>query len=309
MDMAKQLIELLKEHGYEGRVVPIGHLGDLEEAIQARYAQGLLDRDLYQAYLAGLTFHPPESLPDARSLIVVTGPQPQFRITFTWGGKAVPVTVPPTYLYGEQTDARAGELLARLLQPAGYRVAPARLPEKFLAVGSGLAAYGKNNITYVPGLGSFHRPVVFFSDLPCPEDPWRGPAMLDRCQNCAACQRACPSGAIVADRFLIHAERCITFHNEKPPDVPFAAWLDPVWHNCLIGCLHCQRICPENRDVLGWVEEGACFSEEETALLLQGPPLDQLPAGTADKLRQSDLDGILDRFPRNLAVLLPRLSG
>jgi hypothetical protein len=46
------------------------------------------------------------------------------------------------------------------------------------------------------------------------------------------------------------------------------------------------------------------FSQEETALLLQGVTLDQLPPATAKKLEQSDMVELLDVFPRNLDVFL-----
>jgi epoxyqueuosine reductase len=227
--------------------------------------------------------------------------------------------IPPTY-FEQGTENRVREFLARVLEPAGYRVAEAVLPKKLLAVRSGLAAYGKNNISYVPGMGSFFGLIAVYSDLPAQEDNWREPQVMESCRNCSACLRHCPVGAIpstspldsardelragTSERFLLRAERCITFHNEKPSDVPFPAWMDPSWHNCLIGCLHCQRVCPQNREFLPWVEEGIEFSPEETALLLQGVALDQLPPATAKKLEQSDTIDLLDVFPRNLAVLL-----
>jgi epoxyqueuosine reductase len=68
--------------------------------------------------------------------------------------------------------------------------------------------------------------------------------------------------------------------------------------------LHCQRVCPENRDFLDWVEEGAGFSSEETALLVAGAPLDQLPVETVRKLEESDLVDLVDVLPRSLKVLL-----
>ena len=166
--------------------------------------------------------------------------------------------------------------------------------------------YGKNNICYVPQMGSFHRLVAFYTDLPCPEDTWQEVEMLEDCHDCLACLRGCPTGAISSDRFLLRAERCITFHNEKAGDIPFPAWLDPSWHSCLVGCLDCQRICPENKGFLEWIEEGAEFSQEETALILEGVPKDQLPAETATKWKQLDLDKDYDIFPRNLRVLLKR---
>jgi epoxyqueuosine reductase len=88
--------------------------------------------------------------------------------------------------------------------------------------------------------------------------------------------------------------------------LPFPEWLDPSWHNCLMGCLHCQRVCPENKNVVEWIEEGAEFSSEETALLLEGVPLCQLPAATVEKMEQTDLVSIMYALPRNLEVLLKR---
>ena len=317
--MSEELFSQLKERGYKGRVISIQHLGDLQEEIEGRYRQGLFDEEFYQEWLTGFAFSPPDSLPEARSMIVVAVPQPQTRVTFTWAcpersrrdGEPVQFIIPPTY-FEQKTGNRVRELLARVLKLAGYRVAEAVLPKKLLAVRSGLAAYGKNNISYVPGMGSFHGLVAVYSDFPAQEDQWREPQMMESCRNCSACLRHCPAGAIpsaslrtgTSERFLLYAERCITFHNEKPGDVPFPAWIDPSWHNCLIGCLHCQRVCPQNREFLHWVEERVEFSQKETALLLQGVALDQLPPATAKKLEQSDVVELLDVLPRNLAVFL-----
>jgi epoxyqueuosine reductase len=299
-----ELLDHLGEKGWRGRVVPAEHLRDLQEEIAERYRQGVFDEEFYQERLTGFKFGPPDDLPDACSLIVVAVPQSQIRFTFNWNGEAIMLVVPPTYLHWKKTDQQARDLVAEIVGAPGYRVAHGRLPEKLLAAHSGLGAYGRNNICYVKGLGSFHYPVALISDLPCPEDTWQETQMMERCQNCQACLRACPTGAITAERFLIHAERCLTFRNEKPGSVPFPEWLDPAWHNCLVGCMICQRACPENKEFLGWIEEGAEFSEEETALLLGKVPPDQLPAALMEKLVHWDLVDLLDVFPRNLGVLL-----
>jgi epoxyqueuosine reductase len=299
----EELFSQLTQRGYKGCIVSIQHLGDLQEEIEGRYRQGLFDEEFYQEWLTRFAFSPPDSLPEARSMIIVAIPQPQTQVTFTWHGEPVRLIIPPTY-FEQGTEDHVRELLAQVLEPAGYRVAEAVLPKKLLAVRSGLAAYGKNNISYVPGMGSFFGWVAVYSDLPAQEDNWRESQMMESCRNCSACLRHCPVGAITSERFLLRAERCIPFHNEKPGDVPFPAWMDPSWHNCLIGCLHCQRVCPQNKEFLDWVEERAEFSQEETALLLQGVALDQLPPATAKKLEQSDVVELLDVLPRNLGVLL-----
>lgn len=304
--IAQTLYSQLKEHGYEGRLVSIQYLHALQEEIETGYRRGLFDEEFYQERLTGFAFNPPDSLPDASSLIVVAVPQPQVRITFTWGGERVPLIVPPTYLHWRETDKQVEDLLAEVLGPQGYRVAQAALPKKLLAVHSGLGTYGRNNICYMDGMGSFHRLVAFYSDLSCQEDNWRELRMMESCQKCSACLRHCPTGAITAERFLLRAERCIAFRNEKPGDVPFPAWLDPSWDDCLVGCLHCQRVCPQNKDFLEWVEEGAEFSTEETALLLQGVALERLPIETVKKLQRCDLVDLLDVIPRNLGALFDR---
>lgn len=296
----------LEKRGLRGRVVSASRVGDLGAEIEGRHRDGSYDEAVYRTYLRHFSFDPPAEIAGASSLIIVASPQPAVRFTFLYKGERFRPVVPPTYFHG--TDEVAREVLAGALGPAGYRVVLAAVPKKLLAARASLAAYGKNNVAYVPGMGSFFRLAAFYSDLPPPAaDGWREPARLERCGECELCGRACPTGAIAADRFLLHAERCITFHNEQPPEVPFPAWLEPAWHDsCVVGCLRCQRACPVDENVRGWVEDAASFSEEETALLLEGVPLEDLPAETAEKLRRTGLAEYVEYLPRNLGVLVER---
>lgn len=307
-DTVKRLFLQLNERGYQGRIVPIHHLQGLREEIEERHRQGLLDDEFYQEWLSRFESKPPESLAGAGSLIIVAIPRPQICVDLHWNGSTHSVIIPPTYVGYEGTRQRIQEFLAGLLASAGFHIAPAKLPLKLLAVRSGLALYGRNNICYIPGMGSFFQLVAVYSDLPCTQDPWQEAHMIDRCQNCDACRRRCPTGAIPSDRFLLRAERCIVFHNERSGRYPFPAWLDPAWHNCLIGCMLCQRVCPQDHDVLGWVEKGEEFSPDETRLLLEGVQLDQLPRTTVYKLKRLDLADSVDALPRNLGVLLAQSS-
>jgi epoxyqueuosine reductase len=194
------------------------------------------------------------------------------------------------------------KFLTEILAPKGYRVVLAKLPLKLLAVRSGLGTYGRNNICYVPGMGSFLQLVAFYSDFGCEKDSWQKPQMMQRCRDCYKCRSSCPTGAISSDRFLLRVERCIVFHNEKKGDIPFPAWMDRSWHNCLVGCMRCQRVCPENKQFLRWIEESVDFSEEETALLLKVAPIERLSVATKRKLERLDLLEDADTLPRNLEV-------
>jgi epoxyqueuosine reductase len=306
---SEELLAQLKERGYRGRSVPIQHLHDLQEEIKGRHEQGLLDEEFYQERLAWFDFRPPNDLPEAASLIVVAVPSPQTLVIFTRNGEPRPLILPPTYVGYNKIQQLVQDLVASLLAPAGFHVARTALPLKLLAVHSGLGKYGRNNICYVPGMGSFHQLVAVYSDLPCEQDIWQEPQMMASCQNCHACLNHCPTGAIPSDRFLLRAERCLVFHNERPGSVAFPSWIAPSWHNCLIGCMACQRICPQDKDFIPWVEGHTEFSQEETELLLDKVPLAQLPSVTTQKLEQLDLLDSLDILPRNLSVFLQESKG
>lgn len=297
---------MIDKKKWKSRVVPIGHLSDLQEAIFVRYKQGLLDETLFQEQLSFFSFDPPSDLPDARSIIIVAVPTPQMRIVFHWQGRRVPVIAPPTYVsYTPRTENVLAELAVWFHQE-GYRVAKTQLPLKTLAVRSGLAYYGRNNLCYIPGMGSFLQLVGAYSDFPCNGDPWRESKVLDRCESCVACMRHCPTGAITKDRFLLHADRCLTYHNEAARDFP--SWIDPSWHHCLIGCMRCQTACPENRTLQEWFEDRTEFTEEETALFIQNTPHNQLPVKTITKMNSLEINEDYRLLCRNLSMIIGRES-
>lgn len=299
---SEELLLHLADRGYEGRIISVDHIRDLQKEIEGRYRQGSLDRDFFRERLGFFDFRIPTDLQEAESLIVIAVPRPQSQATFTWNGESRALVIPPTYVAYERTRKGIEQFVAGFLATKGYRVARTALPLKLLAVHSGLGAYGRNNICYVPSMGSFLQLVGFYSDLPCRKDNWQEEQMMKSCQNCYACRQNCPTGAIPDDRFLLRAERCIVFHNERKGDIPFPAWIDLSSHNCLVGCLHCQRVCPQNRKFLQWIEEKEEFSQEETVLLLKGVPRDRLPAETVRKLERLDLIEDMGTLPRNLGV-------
>jgi len=80
------------------------------------------------------------------------------RAVFNWLGKRQSFTLPPTYTAYDEKRLHVERLVAEAVGAQGYRIATPSLPLKLLAVRSGLARYGRNNITYVTGMGSFHAP-------------------------------------------------------------------------------------------------------------------------------------------------------
>ena len=126
------------------------------------------------------------------------------------------------------------------------------------------------------------------------------PQELERCERCSACLRACPSGAIRPERFLLQTDRCLTTHNES--EAPFPGWVDPAWHHTAVGCLRCQQACPENAGVDLRVAEPEVFDESETDAILAASP--DLPPETREKVERSGLDYSAALIARNLRALL-----
>jgi epoxyqueuosine reductase len=296
----------MAERGWKHRVVPWSRLESLRVAIEGRFRAGLLDEKAMREYLSFIYEAPPAFTPE--SIIVVAVKALPGHVTFGYRGRQVTVVIPPTYVGFIRTILTVVEALDEWLKPEGFRAVRPRLPMKTLAVCSGLAEYGRNNICYVDGLGSYFELAVAVSDMPCDSDPWREPKALDRCASCGVCERRCPSGAISRERFLLHAERCLTLFTESEDDFP--GWIDPAWHNSLIGCMKCQEACPENARLAGCFDDLADFTEAETDLLTAGTPIGKLSADTIEKLKIIDFaDDNYILLKRNLAALLEPRRG
>jgi epoxyqueuosine reductase len=297
----------LETKGYKGKVVHAKRIPDLRDDIKKRHEQKLIFPPLYEAYKAYFEFVPKVEFDEIKSLFIIAIPDPQYEAIFNWEKIKIRLIIPPTYLYGFDIVDKMKEYLESILNPKGYSASYAQLPQKTLAVRCGLAEYGRNNITYISGLGSFYRLATFYTDVPVEHDNWQDLKMMDLCQECSACIRKCPTGAIPqksSDHFLLFVENCLTYHNEQPGDIPFPDWIEPSWHNCLVGCLHCQKICPANKKVKDWIKPGPNFSEQETKILLRTQKVDDLPDDLKYKLEKFDFLNYLEVFPRNLSVLL-----
>jgi epoxyqueuosine reductase len=293
------VVKNLSAQGYQARVVKVSRALELEASIETLRGQGCFSPDFYDKELAKfLDFNYAAKLPQAKSIVIMAAFQPPTRVRF--GDSSL--VIPPTYIY---RDIWEGSLntITELLIPEGYHVARARLPLKTLAVRSGLGSYGRNNICYVPGMGSFHRLGAFYADMPCVEDNWQEPAMMEMCEKCRLCQTNCPTGAILPDRFLVDAGRCLTFFNEHEEDFP--DWVKPEWHNAILGCMKCQEVCPADRKLISkTIESTISFTAEETGLIRRRTPLEKLPAKTQEKLHALCLDDDYLMVARNIDCLL-----
>ena len=300
--MIENLNNFLRKYNYKAGIVPFKRLEELRREIENWHEKGYINKALYKSYLSGFTFSKSGNTFNPESVITVAIPQPQYRLYFTIKNKRFPVIIPPTYVNSYKIIQEVNDLLNRFLSGTGFMVETAILPEKLLAVHSGLSKYGKNNISYIEGLGSFYQLESFFSNVPCNDNKWYEERELRECLDCKICLKNCPTGAITASRFLLRAEKCLTFWNEG--DEEFPAWINSESHNCLIGCLRCQIVCPYNRSVTSWIEDIGEFSSEETEKLLSGLQPDNLPQSIIEKMNLIDFNRHLYRIPRNLRALI-----
>ena len=294
--------EGMKQFGYRAKTVSIRHLPEVQDSVGKLVRQGLVNKQLHETWHFYLQTN--KNLPEANTIVVVAMPQPITRIWFKWQGTTYIADIPPDYFARAEYESRAEETLRSALEAAGYEITRAHLALKTLAVRSGLATYGRNNITYIPEMGSLCSLVAFYSDCPCEQDDWQDSKVMVDCENCSLCRENCPTGSILADRFLIHAEKCLGFLNEMEPDIPYWVKLQPDWHNGLIGCGCCQFVCPVNKPYLDNIVTGPSFSEEETGLILNKTPLEKLPLEARQKLKISD--GVYPLLASNLSAFIEK---
>jgi epoxyqueuosine reductase len=309
-----RLLADLESGGWQACVVPAERLALLRERVEGELSSGRLAAGTAARIAADFGWAPdddaaaggvgPAGGPPARSVIIGAKARPLTQAALAVGGERHVVVVPPHYAGYCSVPRELVETVAMALAPGGHTATGFSPPLKTLAACAGLARYGRNNIAYVPGLGSYLIFAACLGDAPPPKDvPWGEPQELERCARCSACLRACPTAAIGADRFLLHTERCLTWVNED--EAPFPDWVDPAWHTCAVGCLRCQQVCPENAVVELTVAPPEEFDEEESRLILAASASSQHSPGTAAKLERCGLDYSPALVARNIAALLP----
>jgi epoxyqueuosine reductase len=265
--MSERLLAWASTRGYRVAWGPL-QVADLAcQDVMGRLASGEIHPSFYETNLS--SFRPPEAGRDVGDrVLVVVMPRPAHSVTFHTGGRSRVAVLPPTYVrYTALFEEVARDLQLNAL-PAGSCIARVGAPLKSLAARLGLVLYGRNNLTYCSGFGSYLQLFGYITDAPLPiAEGWRPsePALLPGCESCPACRDACPTGAIGEDRVLLHGERCLTCVNENPG--PWPPWVPPHLHHCLVGCLSCQAVCPENGR-LAVMDSGITFSPEETAAIL-----------------------------------------
>lgn len=312
---ANDFIKKIETYGFKAQVISFKHMKEIELELE-KTEQTYMDINTYIGkYLNKFSYDIQDNSLKAKSIIVIAVPQPIARINFILGSKKHSVIMPPMYLLNASSEfekkhkkiAEVTTILEKVLSSQNFKVIKSNIPCKLTAAKSGLGVYGRNNICYINGESSFYWLGVYVSDMPCENDSLQEEsAAMDACKNCDLCLRNCPTGAIAKDRFIIHANKCITLHNENKDDFPQN--LNSKWHNCLIGCLRCQIVCPSNKRYIKNVDDIIEFDELETRKILGKTPLEELSEATYKKLEEISFIEDYDLLARNLKVLINKIK-
>jgi epoxyqueuosine reductase len=267
-DLNQILQNWAEETGYRAGWAPVTAVVKAFERVATFRSAGVFDSNLYRHFLSWAD--DPKSLPSSeeKSIIVVAVPCSAHVITFDYHGKRHELILPPTYYNYRGLFEEVRESLETLFE---HRFALRKItaPLKSLAAVTGLARYGLNNIAYVDGCGSYAQLMAFATPVELEGFDARSsaePMVLDECRDCGACYRVCPVEAIHPDRFLLHAERCLTYFSELEGALPDE--YGNLKKSCLVGCMACQMACPVNKGRLHLEKLDVHFTEDETEYLV-----------------------------------------
>ncbi len=295
--------------GMASRVVGLGALELVRSRLERLAAEGALEAGFVSKSLGGFRYLKGRRVETPRTLVLLALPRPAHLVTFRLGERDIELVLPPTYVqYTPSFDLVRGWFRDDLgLDPSQADLVSA--PLKSLAAAAGLILYGRNNLGYVPGLGSFVQLVglaASFDLVPDGELRRIEDQSLELCHTCRACQKACPTGAMGEDRFMLRAERCYTIFSESLDPIPEEMTIPSP--RCLVGCLKCQEVCPENKGRLQYEKTGVTFSEAETAAMLHDPLEKQADVWTNIRAKFGALGISEDTrvFARNLRFLMKK---
>jgi epoxyqueuosine reductase len=291
-------------------IVSVERFGEFREKIEMIKQNPRFGRNaLFRSYIKDSDFQLPPDFPTARSVILVASPKKIARTVFNHKGRKYPITIPAQYYANGLGWKSCMELVQNELIPdASYRVQIGNdyLFLKNLSVMTGLGEYGRNNICYVEGMGSFGAIYAYFTDAVLEYSPIRELKLMDSCEHCAICIQTCPHGCISEENIMIDIDHCVTLYNEMEGEFP--EWIKPEVHNALMGCVRCQLQCPANAEVVKDVRFLEEITEEETEAILNESTTTEQIETIARKLSgyAAANDGSRKVFSRNLRVLLEK---
>ena len=296
----KNLDDYLSKLNFKFKIISAEHIPEIKQEIKQLYFEEKITKTIYNYVSKYFEFNNHKNVLNERYIIIVAIPQKISLVTFKIKGKKFDLIIPPTYIYKANQD-RILKILLKIFKD-DKKIEYAHLPKKLIAVRSGLAKYGRNNICYVEGMGSFTRLESYYIDFPLNIDNWDKQSIMEECKNCFLCLNACPNNCIREDEFVLRAQNCLTYFNENLNDFP--NWINIKSYDALVGCMICQNVCPINKKYKINKVNIMSFSEKESEVIIKGLEKTRLPLKLKEKLRKINMDEYLSVLPRNIKVLI-----
>jgi epoxyqueuosine reductase len=189
---------------------------------------------------------------------VLNGAKSVFSAAFPYGVHGNVAINPPVagYACGEDYHLKLHKLLTIVadkivsLIGGNYRICidSAPLPERFIAQRAGLGWIGKsgNLISKGGGVNVVLGEIVIDREV-APDKPYIGD-----CGDCTLCIDACPTSAIIPDKKMVDANRCISYYTTDAREIP-PDQIKEKYNGTLFGCEKCVSVCPYCSDYM--VEE------------------------------------------------------
>jgi epoxyqueuosine reductase len=307
MDCLENILSDLNSISCNAAIFSTEHITEVQDEIEYFLSKGFIDKNLYEDELGiYFKFDWEKVYEKAKSVLIISIPNLAVSVYFNIKGDTLKTVIPPTYIY-KMAEEKVKNILNQNLPSGSYTSIKNMLPLKLLAVKSGIGKYGRNNVCYVEGMGSHYRLMGFYLNIQADIDSWNDLDwnelnMLERCKTCTNCIKICPTKCIAKDRFIIRAERCLTYFNES--EKVFPTWIKKEWHNALVGCMKCQEVCPENKNFTGKSEGDFYFNEIETTKILKNKSLAGLEDKTIKKFQDLGLENDIFIISRNLEALI-----
>jgi len=280
MQTAEQIIQALEDAGFKAAFLPISateqvreHYGTLlERGPETQWLRGTIDHFLKQ--------QPPKMDFEPKSILCAAYPYAGAKLLLNRRGSVIEIPVPPNCL-----DCPAEFQIKEILKAGESKFAhTAGISQKLLAVLSGLGQYGRNNVCYIGGWGSYCGMCGFYTDIPY-DGPVQSSLRMEACETCDDCRKACPTGAI-GETQVIDASRCLAHvNNGYIKRIP--RWVPKDAHHALIECLRCQACCPQNPPID--YSHTLALDEAETKRLLSLSK--RMPKGLEQKFQKFGLGG------------------
>ncbi len=169
-----------QNRGYHVAAGGISLLEEVRTSLQKRGDGGEIEAAFFRNNLDIFSYLEGCPLKNPQSILIIAIPRPAHILSFSLDSKTIETILPPTYVRYRNIFSEVRDDLGEAVSGNNCHIEILSAPLKALANQLGLLSYGRNNIGYIYGLGSYFQLVGLVSDKrievkskPSPSGPQR----------------------------------------------------------------------------------------------------------------------------------------